>query len=454
MNTLWTLSLTGSCMLLFYFACGRLQKGAGRWRRYWILVVSLLYLIPLRRLQDGYLGSLRNTGAQIFKSGKYDFDFYRDYVELTTVGGEVYPSAALRLDGLFLLGWLAAALGLLIYRSGRYFLKRRRLLACCLEEKTGTGREALDRLCGEMGIRRRVRLFRCPDVSPVSMGLFCPVIILPEELEDKKGEMVLRHELAHIKNCDVLLFMLIGLVTAVHWFNPAVYLLRREWRRISELDCDREAVSGYGLEERRAYAMMLVEESSKPGSAGRKFQMPWTSALAGEAERLKERIEYIMEEKAWSGRFKAYVSGILLAVSLFVSSLTVFAYKETYRISEVSEADAKEASSLFLKKPDIWISSLSLSQKGEAIFYEGQIPDEESDICAAGGAASGHGACGHTFENCAYMKQTRNPDGSCKVEHYGAERCTKCGDVAIGNRIAVSTYEADPCGLFKYSISY
>ena len=49
------------------------------------------------------------------------------------------------------------------------------------------------------------------------------------------------HELMHIKRLDMFYKWLVQFAVCVHWFNPFVYLMRKETGRGCELSCD-EAV--------------------------------------------------------------------------------------------------------------------------------------------------------------------------------------------------------------------
>ena len=54
------------------------------------------------------------------------------------------------------------------------------------------------------------------------------MIVFPDEMKKKSPEdwdILLRHELNHIKANDLPIRFAARIAMAVHWFNPAVYLL-------------------------------------------------------------------------------------------------------------------------------------------------------------------------------------------------------------------------------------
>jgi len=81
--------------------------------------------------------------------------------------------------------------------------------------------------------------------GPVTMGLLCPVVLLPEsiaELGDEAQCGVACHELLHVRRGDWLIALLEELAGALLWFNPAVWWLLAEMRLAREELVDAEAV--------------------------------------------------------------------------------------------------------------------------------------------------------------------------------------------------------------------
>ena len=80
---------------------------------------------------------------------------------------------------------------------------------------------------------------------PMTCGLFRSRIVLPANATGwaaSRLQAVLSHELSHVRRRDVAAQVFAHLVTAVWWFQPGVWVLRRELRIQSEMACDAEAV--------------------------------------------------------------------------------------------------------------------------------------------------------------------------------------------------------------------
>ncbi len=115
---------------------------------------------------------------------------------------------------------------------------------------------------------RRLSLRALPGlVSPLTYGLFRPVILLPESLDPCSEEtaFALEHEYTHVRRLDGLWKLLLLLALAAHWFNPAVWLMWVLANRDLELSCDEAVLRRFGAERRQAYAMALVNLAARNG---------------------------------------------------------------------------------------------------------------------------------------------------------------------------------------------
>lgn len=109
--------------------------------------------------------------------------------------------------------------------------------------------DVLDRARAWMKVRERPVLLVSPRVAmPCTSGWRRPVIVLPEsalDWDDQRREMVLMHELAHIRRRDILWHLVAQVAVAVHWFNPLVWAAARALRADAERAAD-DLVVGAG----------------------------------------------------------------------------------------------------------------------------------------------------------------------------------------------------------------
>ena len=124
--------------------------------------------------------------------------------------------------------------------------------------------EIPQRLCAladSLGIVRRVSVGICERLAvPLLVGVVRPLILLPPAAlsgwSARQLEMVLLHELAHLRRWDNLINILQRVVESLLFFHPVVWWLTGWLRLERELCCDRLVVRRTGLPI--AYAEMLV----------------------------------------------------------------------------------------------------------------------------------------------------------------------------------------------------
>jgi len=83
--------------------------------------------------------------------------------------------------------------------------------------------------------------------SPITFGWWTPVILLPfsicNQLTLQEVETILMHELAHILRNDYILNIILTLVQIILFFNPIIYLFKRETNLQREIACDQFVVN-------------------------------------------------------------------------------------------------------------------------------------------------------------------------------------------------------------------
>jgi beta-lactamase regulating signal transducer with metallopeptidase domain len=152
--------------------------------------------------------------------------------------------------------------------------------------------------------RRRLHIRRAIEVKAVvsdlptyTLGLFRPVIVLPEHLVCSSGNSVLEpmlaHELVHVKRWDDLAICLQELVKIFYFFHPVVWFImpRLIWTR--EAVCDGTVLS-HGTISPRTYGKQLIAIDRDQA-----FPEQSTRALAGftsVARGIAFRLNHIQKE--------------------------------------------------------------------------------------------------------------------------------------------------------------
>ena len=87
-------------------------------------------------------------------------------------------------------------------------------------------------------------------------------VCLQKELPPEQMELVLRHELAHVKGSHVWGKGIVMALMLLYWWNPVMWVAYRLVSRDIELACDEAVLNQLTGDERRTYARMLVELGS------------------------------------------------------------------------------------------------------------------------------------------------------------------------------------------------
>ncbi len=211
--------------------------------------------------------------------------------------------------------WLAGVVGFALYHVvGTVWFSRR------VRRWSRPAGGEMVRRCGqvaaELGIKRPPLLTVSSAVdSPLVLGLLRPRLVLPEgEIPPAELDFVLRHELTHCRRRDLWYSLLLLAANAVHWFDPLVYLLRREALADMELTCDDAVVAGCGVEERRAYSETLLAAVHRQRGLGRSAL---STQFYGGARRMKDRFRNILAGRGrkWGGVALALVLTATLATA-------------------------------------------------------------------------------------------------------------------------------------------
>jgi beta-lactamase regulating signal transducer with metallopeptidase domain len=202
----------------------------------------------------------------------------------TTIGqcSELLP-VTLIAGAMFSLLWMAVRYGhFLFFIHVARTVDRPDLLECTL------------RLCKTLGIRQRVRIkvLESP-IGPAVIGWFRPTILLPRLVVDGRSaaqiELLLAHELIHIRRGDLLWALLQTLASRLWWFHPMVWMAGRKAVYEAERSCDAETIAAMKCSPAR-YARELLNVLE------RKHELRVAPALPGvrPIDITRKRLEHIM----------------------------------------------------------------------------------------------------------------------------------------------------------------
>lgn len=205
----------------------------------------------------------------------------------------------------------------------------------------------------ELGAKKVPELYKSNIVNASFLtGIIKPRIIFPNKrFCTEEWEMMLRHELMHLKKNDLIFKMFIGIIQSVHWFNPIIYYYKRMFFNFCEYACDKRATEFFNKEQRSRYARLIV------GLSESEFEYKQVTAFADTNYKvLERRVKEIMripkKEKSalLIGTLAAFmaicpivtyasVTGVMGIQSELVRSEVHRGMQEDYGVGKVTEID-------------------------------------------------------------------------------------------------------------------
>lgn len=119
------------------------------------------------------------------------------------------------------------------------------------------------------GTRAEIRVVASSQVAAAS-GLLRPIVWIGERFDDEELELVLLHEVCHVRRRDPLWIALIVALRRVYWWNPLVAHLAHQAVAMIESRCDHDCADWLGKRRYavRLAALMLSAADRSPQLAG------------------------------------------------------------------------------------------------------------------------------------------------------------------------------------------
>jgi TonB family protein len=157
------------------------------------------------------------------------------------------------------------------------------------------------------------------DVSPFSWMRY---IVLSQSDYEAQDASILAHERGHIRRRHSLDLILVDTLTALQWFNPAMWMLRQDLRAIHEYEAD-AAVLSQGINMRQYQYLLIQKAVSHCG---------YSVANGISHSTLKNRINMMLTNKKSTSKSWIKVFALLpivgLALALNAETVNDYVYKE------------------------------------------------------------------------------------------------------------------------------
>ncbi len=157
---------------------------------------------------------------------------------------------------------------------------------------------------------------------PLTLGLWHPVIVLPTDWKtwDRSLlEAAIAHEAEHVRRRDTWVALITTFNTALYWFHPLSWLLRRHITELAEQACDDEVIRTTG--QRTAYAQILVEMAARLATGSRRYQ-PAGIGMA-KTPFVELRVTRILDSnRPLADRLSIMLSAVLISIMAAAATIT------------------------------------------------------------------------------------------------------------------------------------
>lgn len=181
-----------------------------------------------------------------------------------------------------------------------------------------------------LGRHGRTRIYISSTVKSPCLAGLVPVVYLTEDvLQTPETELILRHELTHLRHLDHLWSFCRTAAVIAYWWNPFIWLAAICSKRDAELACDEAVAAGLSDAQRLVYARAILAQTPRKAAA---------LSLAGPP--VKERILFLTKKQRTS--VLCVILALLLIISAAGCSLTELTRQKSGEITLPEETPVME----------------------------------------------------------------------------------------------------------------
>lgn len=446
------MSLAGGVIIGVYLLLLPLIKRyfTARWRYFILKLAGIFFVVPFPCYKQYYLDFL----SFIFNITRKEH-ILSEQIELQRIqidaNGRII-SGINEIFNVFTVTWFGVGLAFFIYHIINYMIFKKRFLADAYivvdEQIDSILKYYKSKLC----IKSKIRVLNNKYiVEPFTIGILFPIILLPKyNYSYEELELILYHEMCHIKNKD-LFIKLCGLsAIAIHWFNPLVYIFYRELGIVCENVCDEKIVIDQSIEFRKRYGNLIIDTIEKKEI----YSNALIISFSGNKKVTKERILMMKNVKRPKNFVKA-LSVIGSVCIVLLEATTVFAYDASKLIKWKYRTKIKNDLTLITSKGDFSVEK-DIGDNIQVIKYNlnktigtsYQFIDETGDIYEVDRISeelySSEKACNHSYISGTLSEHIMSADRSCIHIINKASKCKICNNILTNGSYEEHKYAECP----------
>lgn len=285
-----------------------------------------------------------------------------------------YEVGSVRLYELFLVIWFIG----IAYNLSKYLIRYHRVIRYIRSIQKAESKESR-KILDELEKGKYIEIIQTSAVkSPCCIGIFKKRILLPDkEYGGDELRYILLHEYTHLYNNDILLKVLIMALCWIYWWNPIVYLLRKELNQSMEIRCDL-GVAGYLSENEQADYLSVMLDTFRESKQAEQYAGA-VGLVENHSESLLERFQVVADMGVVRKNRANVFAGFVMLLVLTVSYSFIFQSKYETPISEIETDEntyyVTPENAYIIKRGDTYIlhtdnTESVLSENGVKIMLE------------------------------------------------------------------------------------
>lgn len=178
------------------------------------------------------------------------------------------------------------------------------------------------------------------NISPAVSGILHPTIIFPESCDCFSAEeldYICMHEINHYKNHDLWVKMLLEIIACIHWWNPLVYIMKREYALTLELTNDYLLIQNHQKKYRTNYAELIIKIAESVSTALPENPIGFVPFVRKRNSDLKVRLSFILNDSGRETKKKIHllIHTLCICTVMFFSLMIVV--EPNFRTSPVTK---------------------------------------------------------------------------------------------------------------------
>lgn len=166
------------------------------------------------------------------------------------------------------------------------------------------------------------------DISPAVSGIFRPTIIFPEYFDVFSADeldYICIHKINHYKRRDLWMKWILEVLSCIHWWNPLIYIMKREYALALELTNDHLLIQEHPCYNCIDYSNLILTIAESKDAVPHRYSDKLTSFVRKNHSDLKVRLSFLLREPKETKKKKGmlWIHTVIICIAVVISLFIV-----------------------------------------------------------------------------------------------------------------------------------